>query len=245
MGMAVRESVGTLSELRQAAYEANREIAREKLALLTWGNASAFDAELGLMAIKPSGVAYSDLTPEKMVVMRVETGEFLPGVGLRPSSDTATHRALYRAFPRIGGIVHTHSHRATAWAQAGIDLPCLGTTHADYFYGPIPCTPPMTEAEIHSGDGYEHNTGEVIIRMFRERNLDPLQMPAALVHGHAPFVWGKTAADAVHNAIVLEEVAGMALATLTIQSQTAAISQQLLDKHFLRKHGDMAYYGQI
>ena len=235
----------TLSELQQAAYAANLRIAEYKLALLTWGNASAFDAASGLMAIKPSGVEYEALTPDKMVVMRVETGEILPGPhNLRPSSDTATHRALYRAFPGIGGIVHTHSHRATAWAQAGIDLPCFGTTHADYFYGPIPCTAPMTEEEIHGDGGYEHNTGVVVIRAFRERHLDPLQMPAVLVHGHAPFVWGSDAADAVHNAIVLEEVAGMALATLTIQAQTEAISQQLLDKHFLRKHGSGAYYGQ-
>ncbi len=237
-----------INKIQIEAFEANLEIAREKLALLTWGNASAYDAASGLMAIKPSGVAYADLTPEKMVVMHVASGEILPVSELKPSSDTATHRALYRAFPGIGGIVHTHSHRATAWAQAGVDLPCLGTTHADYFYGSVPCTPPMTEEEIHGStsntDGYEHNTGEVIIRTFRERNIDPLQIPAVLVHGHAPFVWGIDAAGAVHNAIVLEEIAGMALATLTIHAQTTAISQHLLDRHFLRKHGSGAYYGQ-
>lgn len=233
-----------VSALRFAAFEANLEIAREKLALLTWGNASAFDVASDLMAIKPSGVAYDALTPEMMVVLNVKTGRVHDGMGLQPSSDTATHRTLYRAFPGVGGIVHTHSRRATAWAQAGVDLPCLGTTHADYFYGSIPCTAPMTEDEIHGEGGYEYNTGATILRTFQERNLNPQQMPAVLVHGHAPFVWGKNAAEAVQNALVLEEIAGMALATLTIRAESAAISQQLLDKHFLRKHGEGAYYGQ-
>jgi len=233
-----------MSTLREIAYEANREIARHKLAILTWGNASAYDAETGLLAIKPSGVDYDALTPADMVVLDVETGLVQEGTTLRPSSDTATHRALYRAFQGVGGIVHTHSPKATAWAQAGMDLPCFGTTHADYFYGPVPCTPPMSHDEVHTGDGYEHNTGLVIVREFERRGLDPLRVPAVLVHGHAPFVWGMDAADAVHNAIVLEGVAGMALDTVTIRATTETIAQHLLDKHFLRKHGSGAYYGQ-
>jgi L-ribulose-5-phosphate 4-epimerase len=234
-------NVNTLCEV---AYEANRQIARHKLAILTWGNASAYDAETGLMAIKPSGVDYDALTPNDMVVLDVETGLAREGTTLRPSSDTATHRALYRALKGVGGIVHTHSPKATAWAQAGGDLPCLGTTHADHFYGPIPCTPPMTQDEVDGGDGYEHNTGLVIVREFERRGLDPLQVPAVLVHGHAPFVWGTDPADAVHNAIILEAVAAMALDTLAIRATTDAIAQHLLDKHFLRKHGSGAYYGQ-
>jgi L-ribulose-5-phosphate 4-epimerase len=230
--------------LREAAYAANIEIARHKLAILTWGNASAFDAKTGLMAIKPSGVDYDVLTPDDMVVLDVASGREREGTTLRPSSDTATHRALYRAFQGVGGIVHTHSPKATAWAQAGVDLPCFGTTHADYFYGPIPCTPPMGQGEVQGGEGYEHNTGLVIVREFERRGLDPRQMPAVLIHGHAPFVWGTDAADAVHNAIVLEEVAAMALDTLAIRATTDAIAQHLLDKHFLRKHGSGAYYGQ-
>jgi L-ribulose-5-phosphate 4-epimerase len=233
-----------VTTLREVAYEANVHIARDKLAILTWGNASAYDAETGLMAIKPSGVDYDALTPNDMVVLDVETGLAHEEATLRPSSDTATHRALYHAFKGVGGIVHTHSSKATAWAQAGVDLPCLGTTHADHFCGPIPCTPPMTYDEVHGGDGYEHNTGLVIIREFERRGLDPLQVPAVLVHGHAPFVWGTDAADAVHNAIVLEAVAAMALDTLAIRATTEAIAQHLLDKHFLRKHGSGAYYGQ-
>jgi L-ribulose-5-phosphate 4-epimerase len=233
-----------VNTLRAVAYEANMLIARHKLAILTWGNASAFDAETGLMAIKPSGVDYDALAPEDMVVLEMETGLIQEGTTLRPSSDTATHRALYRAFTNVGGIVHTHSPKATAWSQAGVDLPCLGTTHADYFYGPIPCTPPMTRDEIHGGEGYEHNTGLIIVREFERRGLDPRQVPAVLIHGHAPFVWGTDAADAVHNAIVLEEVASMALDTLAIRATTDAIAQHLLDKHFLRKHGSDAYYGQ-
>ncbi|MDX1932432.1 MAG: L-ribulose-5-phosphate 4-epimerase AraD [Capsulimonadales bacterium] len=234
----------TVDELQAAAYSANLEIFRRGLAILTWGNASVFDAGSGLIAIKPSGVPYERLAPENMVVLRAATGEIVGDGSWRPSSDTATHRALYNAFPQIGGIVHTHSRKATAWAQAGHDIPCFGTTHADHFYGPIPCTAPMTAQEVRDGEGYEHNTGLVIVRTFRERGLDPLQVPGVLVHGHAPFAWGPDAAYAVENATVLEEVAGMALDTLAIRADTADLGPHLLDKHFLRKHGATAYYGQ-
>ncbi len=234
----------TIAELQEAAYNANIEIFKRGLAILTWGNASAFDVSSGLIAIKPSGVPYAELAPENMVVLDVASGSVIGNGKLRPSSDTATHRALYNAFPQIGGIVHTHSRKATAWAQAGRDIPCFGTTQADHFYGAIPCTVHMTIAEVEEGEGYEHNTGLVIIRTFQERNLDPLQVPGVLVHGHAPFAWGESAVHAVENATVLEEVASMALDTLAIQADTTALSPYLLDKHFLRKHGATAYYGQ-
>ncbi len=234
----------TTEALREQAYEANLALVRHGLVIFTWGNASARDFERGLMAIKPSGVAYDGMRPDQMVVVEIETGTVVEAAGLKPSSDTATHLCLYRAFPKAGGMVHTHSRQATAWAQAGRDLPCLGTTHADYFYGAIPCTAEMTAAEIQTGKGYEHNTGEVIVREFHGRGLDPMEMPAVLVRGHAPFVWGKDAATAVHNAVVLEEVAGMATHTAILSPELGSISQALLDKHFKRKHGPDAYYGQ-
>jgi len=234
----------TTEALREQAYEANLALVRHGLVIFTWGNASARDFERGLMAIKPSGVAYEGMRPEHMVVLEVATGRVVEPTALKPSSDTATHLCLYRAFSKAGGVVHTHSRQATAWAQAGRDLPCLGTTHADYFYGAIPCTVEMTAAEIQDGLGYEHNTGAVIIREFHGRGLDPMEMPAVLVRGHAPFVWGKDAASAVHNAVVLEEVAGMATHTAILSPQLTSIPPGLLDKHFKRKHGPGAYYGQ-
>lgn len=237
----------TFDVLREAAHEANLLIARHSLAILTWGNASAFDAETNCMAIKPSGVAYEQLLPADLVVIDVETGGVVEGESsvLRPSSDTPTHLALYRAFGRdIGGIVHTHSPKATAWAQAGVDLPCYGTTHADHFFGNVPCTSPMSDDEIHGPGGYEANTGVVIVRELGTRGLSPVEMPAVLVHGHAPFVWGGDAFDAIHNAVALEAVAAMALDTLMIRAEAAEIAAPLLHKHFRRKHGTSAYYGQ-
>ena len=245
MAMAAEgASIMNLQILKQQAYEANVALVRHGLVIFTWGNASACDRTNGLMAIKPSGVEYSRLRPEDMVILEIERGALVERTELRPSSDTPTHLVLYRNFPGAGGIVHTHSRLATAWAQAGRDLPCFGTTHADYFKGAIPCTTEMTTEEINGGEGYEHNTGLVIVREFAQRGLDPLQVPAVLVRGHASFAWGKDAAAAVHNAVVLEEIAGMALNTCLLSQAAPPISQALLDKHFLRKHGPGAYYGQ-
>jgi len=207
----------------------------------TWGNVSAVDRERGLMVIKPSGVEYDVMSAEDMVVVDIATGQVVEGVK-KPSSDTPTHLALYRRYPEIGGIVHTHSRHATVWAQAGQDLPAWGTTHADYFYGAIPCTRLMTPAEI-AGE-YEYQTGEVIIKTFEERDVNPMQIPAVLVHSHGPFTWGKNAADAVHNAVVLEECAFMGLFSRQLVPQLPTMQQELLDKHYLRKHGANAYYGQ-
>lgn len=230
--------------IREQAYEANMAVVKHGLVIFTWGNASSYDAQTGFMAIKPSGVAYEELSPSNMVVLEVQSGNKIDSANLKPSSDTATHLALYRAFKGIGGIVHTHSPQATAWAQAGLDLPCYGTTHADYFYGAIPCTAAMTPEEIYEGAGYEHNTGEIIVREFKRRGIDPMDVPAVLVRNHAPFVWGKSADGAAHNAVVLETVAAMARNTVTLAPRTMPISQALLDKHFKRKHGPGAYYGQ-
>jgi len=234
----------TEDELRLASYAANVELQRQGLVLMTWGNASVCDRGLGLLAIKPSGVGYERLAPENMVLVDLASGRVVGDGPLRPSSDTPTHRALYLAFAGVGAVVHTHSRSATAWAQAGRDLPCFGTTHADYFYGAIPCTAPMTPEEISAGAGYEHNTGAVIIREFERRGLNPLEMPGVLVHGHGPFAWGKDGPDAVHAAVVLEAVAEMALRTLLVNPAAQPISAALLDKHFHRKHGASAYYGQ-
>lgn len=228
--------------LREAAFEANLALVKLGLVVLTWGNASA--REGGIMAIKPSGLPYDIMKPEDMVLVDVQTGKVAEKTDRRPSSDTATHCRIYQAFEGVGGVIHTHSKQATAWAQAGADLPCYGTTHADYFYGAIPCTPSMTAEEIHNEPGYEWNTGEVIVREFQRRKLDPLDMSAVLVRGHAPFVWGKSAAKAVENALVLEVVAGMALETLSLNPSATPIATPLLDKHFKRKHGPGAYYGQ-
>lgn len=210
------------------------------LVTLTWGNVSEADREAGVFAIKPSGVAYDDLRPEDMVVLNFE-GEIVSGE-LNPSSDTKTHLELYKAFPAVNGIVHTHSPYAVAWAQTGLDIPCYGTTHADYFYGAIPCARGLTQAEI-DGD-YEKNTGVVIIETFRGRNLDSGQMPGVICQSHGPFAWGKDAADAVYHAVVMEEVAKMAVLTREIHHSTQPASQWIQDKHYQRKHGSSAYYGQ-
>jgi len=233
-----------LDELRLASYAANVELQRQGLVLMTWGNASVCDRGLGLLAIKPSGVSYERLAPENMVLVELASGRSLGGGRQRPSSDTPTHRALYLAFADVAAVAHTHSRCATAWAQAGRDLPCFGTTHADYFNGAVPCTAAMTPEEISAGAGYEHNTGVVIIREFQRRGLNPLDVPGVLVHGHGPFTWGEAGPNAVHNAVVLEAAADMAWRTLSVNPAAQPISAALLNKHFHRKHGPGAYYGQ-
>lgn len=229
-----------LESLKQAVLEANLDLPKYGLVTFTWGNVSGIDRSSGLIVIKPSGVPYDVMNVSDLVVLDLE-GRVVEG-RLRPSSDTPTHLALYKAFPRIGGIVHTHSPWATAWAQAGRALPALGTTHADYFYGTVPCTRAMTKEEIEGA--YELETGNVIVETFRDLQLDPMQVPSVLVRGHASFNWGKDAHDAVHNAVVLEEVAKIASATVALDPNVAPMDQALLDKHFLRKHGAGAYYGQ-
>ncbi|ELH4240562.1 L-ribulose-5-phosphate 4-epimerase [Serratia marcescens] len=229
-----------MNELKRQVLAANLSLPAYGLVTFTWGNVSAIDRQSGLVVIKPSGIAYEAMTLEDLVVVDLE-GKVREG-HRKPSSDTATHLALYRAFADIGGVVHTHSRNATIWAQAGQPIPALGTTHADYFYGNIPCTRPMSEAEI-AGD-YEGETGKVIIETFNQAGRDPQQVPGVLVYSHGPFAWGKDAADAVHNAVVLEEVAIMAMATRQLAPAIAPMQPELLDKHFLRKHGKHAYYGQ-
>ncbi|MBH1921734.1 L-ribulose-5-phosphate 4-epimerase [Serratia surfactantfaciens] len=229
-----------MNELKRQVLAANLSLPAYGLVTFTWGNVSAIDRQSGLVVIKPSGIAYEAMTLEDLVVVDLE-GQVCEG-HRKPSSDTATHLALYRAFADIGGVVHTHSRNATIWAQAGQPIPALGTTHADYFYGDIPCTRPMSEAEI-AGD-YEGETGKVIIETFNQTGRDPQQVPGVLVYSHGPFAWGKDAADAVHNAVVLEEVAIMAMATRQLAPAIAPMQPELLDKHFLRKHGKHAYYGQ-
>ena len=227
-----------LEELKQKVYEANMELPKRGLITYTWGNASGIDRESGLFVIKPSGVDYDRLRPEDMVVMNL-SGERVEG-RLNPSSDTATHLELYRAYPEIGGVVHTHSPMATSWAQAGRGIPCYGTTHADYFYGQIPCARNLTEEEIE--DGYERNTGLVIVETMEGKN--PMHVPGILCKNHGPFTWGKDAAEAVHNAVVLEEVAKMAAFTELLNKTVQPAPRCLQDKHFMRKHGPKAYYGQ-
>jgi len=227
-----------LKRLREEVLEANLEIVRRGLVLYTFGNASGFDKESGLVAIKPSGVPYERLTPADMVITDL-AGHVLEGT-LRPSSDLATHLALYRAFEGVGGVVHTHSRYATAWAQARREIPCFGTTHADYFRGPIPVTEELRADEIESE--YELNTGLAILRRFE--NLDPREIPGVLVAGHAPFVWGPGPDEAAHTAVVVEELAHLAFVTLAVNPEALAISNTMKDKHFLRKHGAAAYYGQ-
>jgi L-ribulose-5-phosphate 4-epimerase len=229
-----------LEELKKIVCEANLELPKYGLVTFTWGNVSAIDRETGLVVIKPSGVDYDGMQPEDMVVVDLD-GKVVEGK-YKPSSDTPTHVALYKAFPALGGIVHTHSRWATTFAQAKMDISALGTTHGDYFYGSIPCTRLMTPAEI-AGE-YEKETGNVIIETFRARNVDAAQVPAVLVASHGPFAWGKNAKDAVHNAVVLEEVAFMALNAIQLNPGLGAMQQELLDKHYLRKHGKHAYYGQ-
>ncbi|NDJ58955.1 L-ribulose-5-phosphate 4-epimerase [Enterobacteriaceae bacterium 4M9] len=228
-------------ELKRQVLEANLALPEHNLVTLTWGNVSAVDRERGVLVIKPSGVEYSAMCADDMVVVSLKTGDVVEG-SKKPSSDTPTHRLLYQRFPSIGGIVHTHSRHATVWAQAGLPIPATGTTHADYFYGEIPCTRKMTDAEIN-GD-YEWETGEVIVEAFQTRDINPAQMPGVLVHSHGPFAWGKDAHDAVHNAIVLEEVACMGIFCRQLAPELPAMQQTLLDKHYLRKHGAKAYYGQ-
>lgn len=230
-----------LEELKKIVCQANLELPKYGLVTFTWGNVSGVDREKGLMVIKPSGVEYDNMTPDDMIVVSLATGERVEGKW-KPSSDTATHVAMYNAFPNIGGIVHTHSRWATSWAQAGKGIPAYGTTHGDYFYGEIPCTRKMTPEEI-AGE-YELETGNVIIESFKVRGIDPDQVPAVLVHSHGPFTWGTDPHNAVHNAVVLEELAFMAFLAEAMTPGIARMQQELLDKHYLRKHGKNAYYGQ-
>jgi L-ribulose-5-phosphate 4-epimerase len=227
-----------LKELKRQVWEANLELPKRGLVVYTWGNVSGIDRENGLVVIKPSGVSYDAMQPEDMVVVDLE-GNPVEGT-LRPSSDLNTHLVLYRRFSGINGIVHTHSSWATIWSQAGKAIPPLGTTHADYFYGEVPCTRRMTKDEIE--EGYETQTGYVILESFK--NINPVYVPGVLVNNHGPFSWGKDAHEAVHNAVVLEELAKMAYHTISLNPDVSPISQNLLDKHFLRKHGANAYYGQ-
>lgn len=227
-----------LEQLKQEVLEANLDLPKHRMVTFTWGNVSGIDRDKGYVVIKPSGVPYEQLSRDDMVVVDL-AGNVVEGK-LKPSSDTPTHLVLYKAFAEIGGIVHTHSPWATSWAQAGRSIPALGTTHADYFYGEVPCTRAMTEAEINGA--YELETGNVIVETFH--GLDPLQMPGVLVNCHAPFTWGKDACSAVHNAIVLEEVAKIASRTYSLNPQIPTMDQQLLERHFFRKHGAKAYYGQ-
>jgi len=228
-----------LEKLKAEVCKANLDLVAEGLVIQTWGNASGIDRERGLVVIKPSGVAYAGMKPGHMVVVSLKTGQMVEGK-LKPSSDTPTHLVLYRAFPKVGGIVHTHSLYATAWAQARRKIPAYGTTQADYWFGEVPCTRALTPREVKSD--YEANTGRVIVETFRKSN--PLEQPAVLVAGHGPFTWGRDAADAVHNAGVLEFVARLAGETLRLNPKTKPIAPALLGKHFLRKHGTKAYYGQ-
>ena len=227
-----------LDALRQDVFEANVELVRRGLVIASFGNASGVARDEGLVVIKPSGVSYADLRPENLVVTDLD-GRTVEG-DFRPSSDLPAHLVLYRAFPSIGGVAHTHSSFATSWAQARREIPCLGTTHADYFRGPVPVTDAMTPAEIRSD--YERNTGEVIVRRFSD--LDPSAVPAVLVAGHAPFCWGASVGDAVHVAVILEEIARIAYQTVVLNPEILPLATDLGDKHFLRKHGPGAYYGQ-
>lgn len=229
-----------LQTLKQQVYEANMELPRRGLVTYTWGNVSGIDRASGLVVIKPSGVEYEALTPDKLVVLDLD-GHKVEST-YNPSSDTKTHLALYRAFTHIGGIVHTHSPYAVAWAQAGESIPCYGTTHADYFYGDIPCARHLTQEEID--EDYELHTGNVIVEMFQTKTLNPTHMPAVICSSHGPFTWGNDAAQAVYHAAVLEEVAKMALYTRQVNPKAESAPQRVQDKHFSRKHGPNAYYGQ-
>lgn len=229
-----------LEELKKQVYEANMLLPKYGLVTFTWGNVSGIDREKGLFVIKPSGVDYDKLTWEDMVVMDLD-GNKVEGK-YKPSSDTPTHVEIYKGFPNVGGVVHTHSSWATSWAQAGRGIPCYGTTHADYMYGEIPCVRTLTQEEIDAG--YEKNTGVLIVDYFKENNLDTKAMPAVLCKNHGPFTWGKDAFDAVHNAVVLDEVAKMAARCEMINPNNKPAPQELQDKHYNRKHGANAYYGQ-
>ena len=229
-----------LEELKERVYKANMELPEKGLILYTWGNVSGIDREKGLIVIKPSGVEYKGMKASDMVVVDL-FGNVVEGY-LNPSSDTATHIELYKAFEEIGGIVHTHSTWATIWAQSGRDIKAYGTTHADYFYGSVPCTRKMKKEEIEGE--YEKETGKVIVETYKERDLNPLYVPGVLVYSHGPFTWGKSPEEAVHNSVVLEEIGRMAASMEMFNEKTESMQQELLDKHFLRKHGANAYYGQ-
>ena len=229
-----------LEELKKEVYEANMMLPKHGLVTFTWGNVSGIDREKGLFVIKPSGVDYDKLSPEAMVVMDLD-GNKVEG-RYKPSSDTPTHVEIYRGFPEVGGVVHTHSSWATSWAQAGRGIPCYGTTHADYMYGEIPCVRTLTQEEIDAG--YEKNTGVLIVDYFKANNIDVVAMPAVLCKNHGPFAWGKDAHEAVHNAVVLDEVAKMAARCELINPKNKPAPQELQDKHYFRKHGANAYYGQ-
>lgn len=229
-----------LELLKERILKANLELPKQGLVKYTWGNVSGVDREKKLFVIKPSGISYDTLKASDMIVCNFD-GQVVEG-NLSPSSDTMTHAVLYKNFKEIGGIVHTHSQWATAWAQAGLDVPAMGTTHADTFYGSVPCTRFITQKEIENG--YEKETGNIIVETFHERNLKPLEIPGVLLHGHAPFTWGKTADDAVINAVVLDEVCKINFYTRQLNSYATELPQSILDKHYLRKHGENSYYGQ-
>lgn len=229
-----------MKQLIKEVLEANLDLHKYKMVTFTWGNVSAIDRSRGLIVIKPSGVSYEVMEEKHMVVVDLD-GQVVQG-DYKPSSDTEIHLEIYKAFPQVGGVVHTHSRWATIWAQASRGIPAFGTTHADYFYGTIPCTRSLTEEEINKE--YERNTGKVIVETFREASLDSVAIPGVLVSGHGPFTWGRSGKDAVHNAIVLEEIAMMAIHTQQLDCDCKSIEQILLDKHYLRKHGSNAYYGQ-
>lgn len=229
-----------LERLREQVCDANLELIQRGVVVYTWGNVSGIDRKKGLVVIKPSGVSYDHMKPRDMVVVSLETGERIEG-NWNPSSDTKTHLELYMEFPEIGGITHTHSTNAAAFSQAGIDIPALGTTHADYFYGAIPCTRELTKEEVE--EKYEENTGKVIVECIKQRGINPLAVPGILVQNHGPFSWGKDVASSVYHAVVMEVVAEMNLKTLLL-NPAASMQQYLLDKHYMRKHGPNAYYGQ-
>ncbi|HCW53850.1 MAG TPA: L-ribulose-5-phosphate 4-epimerase [Clostridium sp.] len=227
-----------LEELKKKVYEANMELQKKKLVIYTWGNVSEIDRETGLVVIKPSGVEYDTMKPDDMVVVDLQ-GNIVEG-NYKPSTDTPTHLVLYNKYLEIGGVVHTHSEWATTFAQAGINIPAFGTTHADYFYGDIPCTRDLTDDEINGE--YEKETGNVIVETIGGKN--PLEVPGIVVKNHGPFAWGKDADSAVYNAVVLDKVAEMAYKTMTLNNRVKSVKQTLLDKHYIRKHGANAYYGQ-
>lgn len=229
-----------LENLKKQVCEANLELVRHGVVIYTWGNVSGVDRRKGIMVIKPSGMDYEGMKPEDMVVVDLESGETIEGLR-NPSSDTKTHREIYKAFPSIGGITHTHSINAVAFAQAGFDIPAIGTTHADYFYGSIPCTRELTKEEIK--DSYELKTGKIIVECIKGRGIDPMDVPGVVVRSHGPFSWGRDAAASVYHAVVMETVAEMALKTLLLNPK-AEMPQYVLDKHYMRKHGPNAYYGQ-
>ena len=229
-----------LEELKSQVCEANLELVERGVVIYTWGNVSGIDRDKNLVVIKPSGVAYDNMTPKDMVVVDLQTGTTVEGKW-KPSSDTATHLELYRRYPDIAGVAHTHSVNAVAFAQAGLSIPALGTTHADYFYGDIPCTRELTEEEVSRA--YELNTGKVIIETIDKLDIDPMAVPGIVVKNHGPFAWGKSPADAVYHAVVMEKVAEMDLKTLALNPK-ASMQQYVLDKHYMRKHGPNAYYGQ-